>query len=117
MPTSRITDSVGRTPQRNWILVLLLATVALIALSYAPGMQAAAVYLRAATLVATLGALVLAVIGLPWAEVSTGRRRAGRGVALVAMFVAAALVTAGTVVATEDPIPDAFGIDTTPDEQ
>lgn len=115
MPRSRITDPDGRTPQRKWILVLLLATVALIALSYAPGMQAGAAYLRAATLVATLGALVLAVIGLAPADVPTGRRRAGRGVALVATFVAAALVTAGAVVATDDPIPDDFSIEIAPD--
>lgn len=114
MTESPVTESSGRVPKRNWIPVLLLADVGLISLSFIPGLQAGAGYLRAGTLVATLGALALAVTALPPTAVSTRRRRVGKAVALVAAFVTAALVTAGAVVATDDSVPDAFSIETAP---
>jgi hypothetical protein len=98
---------------RRWLLGLLSANVSLVAVSFVPVVETGAVYFRLAGFVATLGALALAVLMLPTAAVSTRQRRLRTGIKLAAVFVASALVIAGTVAATneDEPIPDTFVVE------
>lgn len=96
---------------RRWIVGLMFTNAAMIAASFSPLLEEGAGYLRAASVAVTLSALGLVLTGLRTALPTRGPDQARNATALVATFVAAALVTMGVVSATDVSEPTAFAVD------